>query len=68
MRAMAKKKGPGRPKGPDKVALYLEIPPDLKDRLDALARANYRTLTAECMRIFEEALARHEAGKEGGAE
>ena len=67
MQAMAnkqpkQKRGRGRPRGPEKVVLYLEIPPDIKERMEAAAAKDRRSLTAEVTIALEEFLARHEEG------
>jgi GH18 family chitinase len=68
MDAMTKKqpkRGRGRPKGPERVALYVEILPDLKEQLEAAAAEDRRSLTTVVIIALEEFLARRV--QEGGA-
>ena len=63
------KRGPGRPKGPAKQALYLEVPADVKQAMEVAAAEDRRSLTAEVTIALEEFLARRQARRqEGGAE
>ena len=56
------RRGRGRPKGPAKVALYLEIPPDIKAAMEEAAAEDRRSLTAEVTIALEEFLARRQEG------
>ena len=58
------KRGPGRPRGPERVVLYVEVPPNLKARMEAAAVRDHRSLSGEVTHALEEFLARRE---EGGA-
>jgi plasmid stability protein len=44
---------------------FAYVPQDMKDRLEARAKCNYRSLSQEMRRIIEESLAREEEGQHG---
>jgi hypothetical protein len=59
---MAKKKtasDKGSSDQPAKVVLYLEVPPALKEVMDALAQEHNRKLVGECIQALQEYAARH---------
>jgi hypothetical protein len=56
------KRGPGRPRGPERVVLYVEIPPDIKARMEEAAVKDHRSLSGEVTLALEEFLARRTEG------
>jgi hypothetical protein len=52
------------PKRPGKRVLYIELPEEFVDRVEALADRNHRTLTGEVTLALENHLAKHEQGEE----
>jgi hypothetical protein len=68
-RDMAKKKTEaGKKDGGDKSVIYLEVPPQVKEIMERLAREHNRKLTGECIQALQDYMARYEAWppKEGG--
>jgi hypothetical protein len=59
------KKKPGPKPGPPRVALFLEIPEEIRVEMERLAALHDRKLTAECVLAFKEYIAR-QAKKGGG--
>jgi hypothetical protein len=53
----------GRPKGPEKVTLYVEVPPEIKAEMERLAQVTRRSLTNEVIIALEQYI----ASKKGGA-
>ena len=59
------KKKPGPKPGPPRVALFLEVPEDVRAEMERLAGEHDRKLTAECVLAFKEYIARN--ARKGGA-
>lgn len=57
-----KRKGPGRPSAGEKVTMFLEVPPWLKEAFEALAVEHQRSTNGEAIVALKEYAARH--GKE----
>jgi hypothetical protein len=59
------RKKPGPKPGPPRVAMFLEVPEDIRAEMERLAAEHDRKLTAECVLAFKEYIARAK-GKKGG--